>query len=603
MQSWGARGLELRTSALRQYPPILMSLSHSIINVSCLEAGPSEYVNCSGILYRRGSGLNQPQSATSSCGKQSGSSAFTRRYRTRALTSHVDETLFGTLKQHSAGDAKDDPECGSVRSRTLSRSAPAPKEPKSETVRIITKDLIRDLRIPNEDPSGQSVILSSAEFRRIMMESHFPSLEEKAAVLEAQRLAREEAMDAAEQRKAQMRQADLSRQKNQNLSELEAEARDRAQYLLERANTLRMEQEDEVKKLNELIQEVQCHVVRDVQIQEKKLNSAEWLEEEKRLDAMMEVERRRALETQEQIEQLRKQQRINGKLCILDQIQMCLEEKMLQDELKEQEGQQLLENMERMQMEELKAIERKKEEQRILLQEIQKINEENLLAKEQKKEEERLADLRAVEYTRKKLEREAEYEAEQIRIKKDKEKEVARLRALQERDRDHKAEQDEIRARRNQEAAGREWRRKEKEQTLKKLEVEEKLKAARLEQVTHKEHLLSIEAGRERAEFERVLRAQQELIEKEREREGQRHQQIQRHAEAVRQQVREREMQAITQRREMFREGDRLEEEARNRRARLDEIKEKKLRELKAAGLSDKYYKEVERKVRALPVV
>lgn len=45
----------------------------------------------------------------------------------------------------------------------------------------------------------------------------------------------------------------------------------------------------------------------------------------------------------------------SGKMCILDQIQMCLEEKMLQDELKEQEGQQLLENMERMQMEELKV--------------------------------------------------------------------------------------------------------------------------------------------------------------------------------------------------------------------------------------------------------
>lgn len=41
---------------------------------------------------------------------------------------------------------------------------------------------------------------------------------------------------------------------------------------------------------------------------------------------------------------------------------------------------------------------------------------------------------------------------------------------------------------------------------MRKLEVEGKLKAARLEQVTHKEHLLSIEAGRERAEFERVLR-------------------------------------------------------------------------------------------------
>lgn len=63
--------------------------------------------------------------------------------------------------------------------------------------------------------------------------------------------------------------------------------------------------------------------------------------------------------------------------------------------------------------------------------------------------------------------------------------------------------------------------------------------------------------------------------------EQQKHQQIRRHAEAVRQQIRERELQAIGQRRELFREGERLEEEARNRRERLDEIKEKKLRELK----------------------
>lgn len=65
---------------------------------------------------------------------------------------------------------------------------------------------------------------------------------------------------------------------------------------------------------------------------------------------------------------------------------------------------------------------------------------------------------------------------------------------------------DELRARRNQEGAERDWRRKEKEQLKKKVDVEERLKAARLEQVTHKEHLLSIEAGRERAEFDRVLR-------------------------------------------------------------------------------------------------
>lgn len=55
---------------------------------------------------------------------------------------------------------------------------------------------------------------------------------------------------------------------------------------------------------------MQCHVVRDAQIEEKKQNRTKWLEEEKRLDAIMEVERRRAVETQEKIEQLRKEQMI-----------------------------------------------------------------------------------------------------------------------------------------------------------------------------------------------------------------------------------------------------------------------------------------------------
>lgn len=56
--------------------------------------------------------------------------------------------------------------------------------------------------------------------------------------------------DSAEDRKAQIRLADMSRKKNQGLSDLEAEAQQRAQYLLEKANEMRMEQEDEVKRLN-----------------------------------------------------------------------------------------------------------------------------------------------------------------------------------------------------------------------------------------------------------------------------------------------------------------------------------------------------------------
>ena len=60
----------------------------------------------------------------------------------------------------------------------------------------------------------------------------------------------------------------------------------------------------------QLILGAQCQATRDAQIQEKKQIRTELTEEEKRLDAMMEVERRRALETVDQIDELRKQQRI-----------------------------------------------------------------------------------------------------------------------------------------------------------------------------------------------------------------------------------------------------------------------------------------------------
>lgn len=52
----------------------------------------------------------------------------------------------------------------------------------------------------------------------------------------------------------------------------------------------------------------------------------------------------------------------------------------------------------------------------------------------------------------------------------------------------------------------REWRKKEKELAARRVEEEAKLREARLEQVRLKELFLSMEAGREKAEFERVLK-------------------------------------------------------------------------------------------------
>lgn len=103
-------------------------------------------------------------------------------------------------------------------------------------------------------------------------------------------------------------------------------------------------------------------------------------------------------------------------------------------------------------------------------------------------------------------EREAAYEAEQIRIKREKELEITRLRALQERASDEAAERDALRAKRAAEANEREWRRKELLAAQKKIETENELKLARAAQAEDRKRQLAIEAGRERVEFERILK-------------------------------------------------------------------------------------------------
>ncbi|XP_058490351.1 cilia- and flagella-associated protein 45 [Solea solea] len=514
-----------------------------------------------------------------------------RRYRTRAPTSQVDESLFGRAEPPITSDR-----CGNAASKAKDKSQ---KGREVETIQVITKDLIRNLRVPLKDPSGESIILPPAEFKRITSTSRVLTQQERQALMEAYQRKREEELRVAEERKRQIYEADLSRKENPALTELELEAQEQAQHLVERTNALRMEQENEIQRLNKLILDAQCQATRDAQMQEKRHILAEFSEEEKRLDVMMEVERRKALETVEQIEELRKQQRISGMQQIYDQIQRRLEEKQIQEEIKEQEKQQIRQNQERMNLEDLKALEKKWEEQQHLHEEVMRINAEVVQAKEQRREEEKLAEMRDMEYLRKKQEREAEYEAEQRRIKREKELEIERLRAKQEKAKDYKAEQDELRARRNQQIADREWRRKEKELAEKKGQEEATLRAARLEQVQCKEHFLSIEAGREKTEFERVLKVQQEAIAKQMEEEEKQRQHALRHAEAIRQQVKEQEASAIAKRRGIFKEADQLMEEATQRRMRLNEFKEKKLKELRATGLSEKYCSEVERKARA----
>ncbi|XP_012584327.1 PREDICTED: cilia- and flagella-associated protein 45 isoform X1 [Condylura cristata] len=475
-------------------------------------------------------------------------------------------------------------------------------EHKPETIQLITRDLVRQLVIPTKDPSGESLIMSPEEFERIKWASQVLTAEEVEAREQNLKKEKEAIVDAVTTRKKVMKQKEMIWRNNKKLSDLEEEAKERAQSLLQRASKLRMEQEEELKDMSKLILNAKCHAIRDAQILEKQLIQKELDAEEKRLDQMMEVERQKSIQRQEELDKKRREERIRGRRHIVEQMERNQEERSLLAEQREQEKEQMLEYMDRLHEEDLRDLEQRQQQKLKMQAEIKRINDENQRQKAELLAQERLAEQMVMEFTKKKMAREAEFEAEQERIRREKEMEITRLRAMQEKVQDFQAEQDALRAKRNQEVADREWRRKEKENAQKKMETEAKLRESRLEQVAFKEHTLAVQVQRDRDEFERILRAQREQIERERLEEEKRATGRLQHANELRCQVRENQQKQVQDRMATFEEGRRLKEEAQKRRERIDDIKKQKLEELRATGLPEKYCIEVERKANILPV-
>lgn len=78
------------------------------------------------------------------------------------------------------------------------------------------------------------------------------------------------------------------------------------------------EDHDDVKHMNQMMLYSKVVTIRDKQKEEQKRLEEEWIEEQKRLDLMMEIERLKSLKMQEEREIQRKQAQKQGSLVIID---------------------------------------------------------------------------------------------------------------------------------------------------------------------------------------------------------------------------------------------------------------------------------------------
>jgi len=380
------------------------------------------------------------------------------------------------------------------------------------------------------------------------------------------------------------------------LNDLEREAKRLNEGILEKAKMQRLEQEDEIKHLNELMLNAKCHAIRDAQILEREEIKQDIQSEETRLDTIREVHRLNAIKEAEREEQGKQIKRIEGARQIMDQIKSNTVARILEEEKKNAESAALLSYIEKLQREDLLELEQKSAQQIEIQKEIELNKRERQIQKDRKTVEEEILNEQVAAYIKYKDERERSIKKETADIKRMKEEKQLRLLRRQESAQGQQASQEALRAKRNQEATEREWRRKEREEQSRREENEARMKAAREKQIKQKEHFQAVQADRERQVFNRILQSQIEEARKEKEHSEERHHANLKHAAEIRKQIVNRETQRVRNRQNYFEEAEQKIAEEIDHRQKLRDVKLKKLDQLRRAGVPEKYCSEVMRR-------
>jgi len=412
-------------------------------------------------------------------------------------------------------------------------------------------------------------------------------------------LSDEEVRRRAEERKQKMISFDKDRhergiQGGASIEEIEKAAQRQAN--LELARQKQDENIDEVKRLNQIMLYAKCVTVRDAQVLEKKALVAEKVEDERRIDMAMELERLKALRMYEEREVKRVEDRKKGAAIICAQIEEREQERVRKLELKQQEQDAVLRHIERMREEDRLETLRKKEASRKLMEDVAIANAEQIRLKSRQHEMEQEEEQQIAEYIREKQSREQAAVEEQVRIKAEKEKETARLRSLQEKAKDKQAEMDALKAKRAQEAYERGWRVKEREAQTRQQAINDDLSRARERQKSEKEVTLRDQSRFEKEEFEHIIAVQRSAEEQEKARMQKEKELRLANALEIKKQIAEIEEKRRKERREFLDEGAKLKSELQDRQSNIEQIRIRKLHELERLEVPKQYRSELLKK-------
>mmetsp|Transcript_66551 Transcript_66551/g.152620 ORF Transcript_66551/g.152620 Transcript_66551/m.152620 type:complete len:523 (+) Transcript_66551:3-1571(+) len=519
---------------------------------------------------------SRPASRASSTGPRPGSRSA--GYRTVSRTANVDETLFGaaSLAQHAGDRAKDVSIVG--KDAVLAKKRPPPARG----------------GYPTGGGQDAACVIGASELNRLRESAKMLSKEEEAAQKARQEAEFLEKAEKAAARKEKIRQ--LEEQRKKRVAEAPEKARPKVNAFVAGAQKVKDENSDDVKHLNQLMQMSKVVTVRDAQMAEKAVLQAEQEEEEKRLDAMMEIDRLKALRTYEVRERERLEQQRSGSKVIIEQIKDRKAQRDREEDQRDQERAFILRQIEALRAEEAEQHRQKQLAAKRLADEVNAVNSAAMKIKEDKVLADRLEEEKILEYNEAKERREREEEDRKLAAAAAKERETARLRGLQEKAQDKASEMDAMRAKRASADAERAAREKDRKEQERLQAMNSELRDARLRQQAEKEARLSAQAKAERDEFDGIIEAQLKAEEAERKRIENEKALRDKHSKELKAQIQSREEKAYQERRDFLELGNQMKALEAGERARLEGLKAKKIEEMTKAGVPEKHLAKVRRK-------
>lgn len=119
-------------------------------------------------------------------------------------------------------------------------------------------------------------------------------------------------------RKTKMQEMDAQRATKVIPNEFQVAEKNKAETLLSKAQKKLDNDLDDVKAMNQMVLYSKVVTIRDKQLEENKRLEQEWIEEQKKLDLMMEIERLKVLKEEEEREKRKHEARKKGAQVIVD---------------------------------------------------------------------------------------------------------------------------------------------------------------------------------------------------------------------------------------------------------------------------------------------